>query len=161
MEKTAFLNGLRNESRDVAVSQLLHYLPLLRPANSDGVRGYIHLLPGYCILIILYCLSIHQSEQIEVTNEWINQFICQSFIVCVIFLVCWPLSWRTILTRDLLLASTLNNIRPKFNNFLRTLLFILLFHLKANGKSISAAVDQSIKIDFFILYSLFLNSTSF
>nr|SVE74189.1 EOG090X06H8 [Daphnia barbata] len=42
----AFLNGLRNESRDVAVSQLLHYLPLLRPANSDGVRGYIHLLPG-------------------------------------------------------------------------------------------------------------------
>ncbi|XP_046437500.1 protein Smaug homolog 1-like isoform X2 [Daphnia pulex] len=43
---TAFLNGLRNESRDVAVSQLLHYLPLLRPANSDGVRGYIHLLPG-------------------------------------------------------------------------------------------------------------------
>nr|CAG4637018.1 EOG090X06H8 [Ceriodaphnia reticulata]SVE72943.1 EOG090X06H8 [Ceriodaphnia reticulata] len=42
----AFLNGLRNESRDVAVSQLLHYLPLLRPANSDGVRGYIHFLPG-------------------------------------------------------------------------------------------------------------------
>ena len=41
----AFLNGLRNESRDVAVSQLLHYLPLLRPANADGVRGYVHLLP--------------------------------------------------------------------------------------------------------------------
>nr|CAG4648662.1 EOG090X06H8 [Polyphemus pediculus] len=43
---TAFLNGLRNESRDVAVSQLLHYLPLLRPANTDGVRGYIRLLPS-------------------------------------------------------------------------------------------------------------------
>lgn len=47
----AFLNGLRNESRDVAVSQLLHYLPLLRPANSDGVRGYIHLLPGLEIVL--------------------------------------------------------------------------------------------------------------
>ena len=43
----AFLNGLRSESRDVAVSQLLHYLPLLRPANAEGVRGYVHLLPRY------------------------------------------------------------------------------------------------------------------
>lgn len=46
-------------------------------------------------------------------------------------LVCWPHSWRRILTRDLQL--TLNIIRPKFNNFLRTLLFILLFLWKANG----------------------------
>nr|CAG4638457.1 EOG090X06H8 [Cyclestheria hislopi] len=42
---TAFLSGLRNESRDVAVSQLLHYLPLLRPANQEAARGYIRLLP--------------------------------------------------------------------------------------------------------------------
>ena len=48
---TAFLNGLRNESRDVAVSQLLHYLPLLRPANTDGVRGYDQLLPKYILFI--------------------------------------------------------------------------------------------------------------
>ena len=45
----AFLDGLRNESREVAVSQLLHYLPLLRPANSDGVGNYVHLLPR-CVI---------------------------------------------------------------------------------------------------------------
>ena len=39
------MNGLRNEPRDVAVSQLLHHLPLLRPTNTDAAGGYIHLLP--------------------------------------------------------------------------------------------------------------------
>ena len=47
--------------------------------------------------------------------------------------VFWPHSWRTILTRDLQ-PVVFNIIRPKFSNFLRTLLFILLFHLKANGE---------------------------
>lgn len=46
--------------------------------------------------------------------------------------VYWLLSWRKILTRDLQLTRSI--IQPKFNNFLRMLLFILLFHLKVNGK---------------------------
>ena len=51
----AFVNGLRNEARDVAVSQLLHYLPLLRPNNTDAARGYIHLLPRYLSIMMVFC----------------------------------------------------------------------------------------------------------
>lgn len=60
---TAFLNGLRNESRDVAVSQLLHYLPLLRPANSDGVRSYVHLLPS---LLASFLEDDPQQQSVEI-----------------------------------------------------------------------------------------------
>jgi len=60
---TAFLDGLRNESREVAVSQLLHYLPLLRPANSDGVGNYVHLLPS---LLASFLEDDPQQQSIEI-----------------------------------------------------------------------------------------------
>nr|CAG4641703.1 EOG090X06H8 [Eurycercus lamellatus] len=72
----AFLNGLRNESRDVAVSQLLHYLPLLRPANADGVRGYVHLLPS---LLASFLEDDPSSQQQQTTTE-IQQLLTYALI---------------------------------------------------------------------------------
>nr|CAG4650161.1 EOG090X06H8 [Sida crystallina] len=74
---TAFLNGLRNESRDVAVSQLLHYLPLLRPANPDAVRGYLHLLPR---LLGTFLEEDHQTANAQQQSSELQQLLTYALI---------------------------------------------------------------------------------
>ncbi|XP_022092986.1 protein Smaug homolog 1-like isoform X2 [Acanthaster planci] len=65
----SFVCSLCNESKEIAVAQLLSHLPLLRPGNNDVKKEYLSLIPK----ILLH--SVENSQHLEESRQVLSYLL--------------------------------------------------------------------------------------